>query len=708
MITIYDYNPTYNFSTFQSQNPTTPLPANEVDSNLIEISSSLNQLAAVVNAAITSSGVLANATVGPQQLQAGVTLGVSPATAWATATAYLANATVIQSNLLYLCLVSHTSGTFATDLAANKWVLLDSLATASATASAAAASAQADLIAVSAILSQAVSFQDFWAGSSSGTNTITLTPATAITANTTGQRFRFFNTNSNTSPTVTVAVSGQTALPLLKAANASLVALGVNDLPANTICEIENIDGSHLQLINVRPFSQGANIASASTINLDTATGDYVLVTGTTGISAITLSQGRRCFTVFGGALTLTYGASLITPTGANLTVASGDVIEWAGEASGVVRAIAHLPAAGVAPLASPALTGTPTAPTASAGTNTTQLATTAYCLAAAANAARGFLNKFRNPALDIAQRGTSGTVTSGNSAYTVDGWIVAATGANVSWAQGSNGQGPTGSQLQLTGNAGMTQTGIVQRLESSVAAQLLGPYGSASAVTVQYAVYNNTGATITPQLVKAHANSQDNWGAATTDVTANLQSCPNGVVTICAYTFASIPTSDNNGIQLGLNFGAALNTNGKSVLIMGADIRSTPGVTVGLNSNPPVMEYRPIWAEMPFCGAYYETSYGNGVAPGTATQAGMVCGHSVATNITYKYPKRTSSSIAIYDAAGASGKCALFNSSGILGSNGNSPVTFPMTAGTTGFSAYLQTSTSTPAGIHFTASSEL
>ena len=36
----------------------------------------------------------------------------------------------------------------------------------------------------------------------------------------------------------------------------------------------------------------------------------------------------------------------------------------------------------GTAPLASPALTGTPTAPTAAVGTNTTQLATTAFVLA--------------------------------------------------------------------------------------------------------------------------------------------------------------------------------------------------------------------------------------------------------------------------------------------------------------------------------------
>lgn len=42
--------------------------------------------------------------------------------------------------------------------------------------------------------------------------------------------------------------------------------------------------------------------------------------------------------------------------------------------------------ACGVAPLASPAFTGTPTAPTAAPGTNTTQLATTAFVQAAVAN----------------------------------------------------------------------------------------------------------------------------------------------------------------------------------------------------------------------------------------------------------------------------------------------------------------------------------
>jgi microcystin-dependent protein len=42
---------------------------------------------------------------------------------WVTATAYAVNDTATEGGNLYLCLIAHTSGTFATDLAANRWVI---------------------------------------------------------------------------------------------------------------------------------------------------------------------------------------------------------------------------------------------------------------------------------------------------------------------------------------------------------------------------------------------------------------------------------------------------------------------------------------------------------------------------------------------------------------------------------------------------------
>lgn len=95
--------------------------------------------------------------------------------------------------------------------------------------------------------------------------------------------------------------------------------------------------------------SQGADIASASTINLMTATGNYVVVTGTTAITAITLAQGAQRRVRFAGALTLTNGASLILPGSANITTAAGDIAIFVGEAAGVVRCVNYQRADGSA-----------------------------------------------------------------------------------------------------------------------------------------------------------------------------------------------------------------------------------------------------------------------------------------------------------------------------------------------------------------------
>ena len=71
--------------------------------------------------------------------------------------------------------------------------------------------------------------------------------------------------------------------------------------------------------------NKGADIASASTINLDTATGEYVNVTGTTTITAVTLTSGARRIVKFTAALILTHGTNLQLPGAANITTAAGD-----------------------------------------------------------------------------------------------------------------------------------------------------------------------------------------------------------------------------------------------------------------------------------------------------------------------------------------------------------------------------------------------
>src|SRR4029079_13753233 len=91
----------------------------------------------------------------------------------------------------------------------------------------------------------------------------------------------------------------------------------------------------------------GADVASAATLDLDSATGDLVDVTGTTAVTAITLSDGSLRTVRFTGALTLTHGSSLVLPGAQNIATAAGDYAVFRGYASGVVRCTAYLRAAG-------------------------------------------------------------------------------------------------------------------------------------------------------------------------------------------------------------------------------------------------------------------------------------------------------------------------------------------------------------------------
>ena len=86
----------------------------------------------------------------------------------------------------------------------------------------------------------------------------------------------------------------------------------------------------------------GSNVASAATINLDTATGYVLGVTGTTTITGITLSPGKMRVIVFAAALKLTNSASLVLPGGADITTAAGDTAIVYGAGTGVVKCISY------------------------------------------------------------------------------------------------------------------------------------------------------------------------------------------------------------------------------------------------------------------------------------------------------------------------------------------------------------------------------
>jgi hypothetical protein len=88
--------------------------------------------------------------------------------------------------------------------------------------------------------------------------------------------------------------------------------------------------------------AKGADIASATTTDLATATGNAVDITGTTTITGLgTVDAGQVFILQFDGALTLTHNAtSLKLPGGASIVTAAGDIAVMISEGSGNWRCV--------------------------------------------------------------------------------------------------------------------------------------------------------------------------------------------------------------------------------------------------------------------------------------------------------------------------------------------------------------------------------
>lgn len=124
-----DYVQAFDFGDFATSNPTSPLPGASVDTELVNIATSINAINDNIALIQRDDGELKNLSVGIEQLDASVAAliaatGGTARGAWVTATAYVVKDLVVQSNIAYICVTAHTAGTFSTDLAAGKWMSL--------------------------------------------------------------------------------------------------------------------------------------------------------------------------------------------------------------------------------------------------------------------------------------------------------------------------------------------------------------------------------------------------------------------------------------------------------------------------------------------------------------------------------------------------------------------------------------------------------
>lgn len=236
--------------------------------------------------------------------------------------------------------------------------------------------------------------------------------------------------------------------------------------------------------------------------------------------------------------------------------------------------------------------------------------------------------NVIRNPGIDIQQRGTSGSVAAGAAAYTADGWIIAATGAAVSWSVVYS-VNIAGYALRIACASGLTDVKLMHRVESSIAARLLTPTMGAQPLCKQAIISNQTGAALTVNLSTGYASARDNFSTVTADLAASsMQSIASAGTGQVARVF--VPnTALTNGYQTTLDFGAALNASSGYVDISMLDLRVSPGISAGLLAAPPAADIPPTELQLPFNQRYYQIVGGGGCS-GTAeasTEVGFTGG---------------------------------------------------------------------------------
>jgi hypothetical protein len=118
------------FTDFSAEHPDDPHSGVSLDAEFNAVRATLAGALANLLLIQRDDGALKNGIVGIGTLSAAVLALINASTGmvagpWLTATAYVAGANwVAQGTATYFCAVSHTSGTFATDLAAGKWVLI--------------------------------------------------------------------------------------------------------------------------------------------------------------------------------------------------------------------------------------------------------------------------------------------------------------------------------------------------------------------------------------------------------------------------------------------------------------------------------------------------------------------------------------------------------------------------------------------------------
>jgi hypothetical protein len=142
------------------------------------------------------------------------------------------------------------------------------------------------------------------------------------------------------------------------AGSANNLSLGGATLGTNALAVTGTTDIS--STINFGGFAAEGTVVAAATTNLGTSTANRQSVTGSTTITSFATAANSYRILRFTGAPLITYNAtSLITPTGANIQAAPGDVATLSSDGSGNWRIISYQPYGGTLVTSATGLSGT-------------------------------------------------------------------------------------------------------------------------------------------------------------------------------------------------------------------------------------------------------------------------------------------------------------------------------------------------------------
>jgi hypothetical protein len=234
------------------------------------------------------------------------------------------------------------------------------------------------------------------------------------------------------------------------------------------------------------------------------------------------------------------------------------------------------------------------------------------------------FKNRFINGAMQVAQRGTTGTsgstVPTTTATYpSIDRWYAYATGATVTVAQVA-GTGATKNNLQVSGAASVTAVGVGQRIEQLNCYDLAG-----STCTLSVNMSNSLLTTVT--WTASYATSANTWSAKTT--------ISSGTFTVSG-TLANysaqivVPAAATTGIEILFTVGAQISG---TWVIGNAQLEKSSTVATSF-------DFRPYGTELALCQRYYyrttvatSTTFGVGLANTTVAAYGF-CPYPVTMRI--------------------------------------------------------------------------